>query len=268
MPTAKVSTKDQPAEREHSRPSKKRTKRSKSFDTSKLADEVFESVDGLFGFTTVLGLPEDMARDLARDIVEVVASSYSSKPDPESLIKRIKRNVKVLNEHVVAKLLEILEKPTPQQLEYIITRGGKAIVAEAERLYKLTLEYSMETLVDVLRYNWNTYRGRGLVECPKCGFNAVAPDRCCMICGHVVTEEYLRSVLKFDEKFALYLKTASVAELNDVMQLGYLLVGEKGVYSPRSQRARAENPVIYVIQLRRQELSKILEEVNTRDLPV
>lgn len=183
-------------------------------------------------------------------------------------MKRIKRNIKALNEYVAAKLLELLEKPTPQQLEYIVTKGGKTITAETERLYKLSLEYGLDTLVDILRSSWNTYRGQGLVECPKCGFNAVSPDRSCMICGHLVAEDYLRSVLNFDEKFEFYLKTSSVAELNDVAQLGYLLVGERGVYSPRSSRARAENRVLYVIQLRRQELSKIIEEVNSRELPV
>lgn len=247
---------------------KKKTRKTKTIDVGNLTEAVFEHVDAIFGFTTILGMSRDQAFEFAREIVELIASGYSSKPDPEAVIKKIKRNQKSLFEHVVARLLELIEKPTPQQLEYIITNGGKALLSETGKLYKLSVLYGMEELVDILRHVWNTNRGRGFVTCPKCCFNAIAPDRCCLICNYIVPEDYLRAVLGFDEKFNMYLKTASVAELNEVLQFGYVLLAEKGIYHPRSRRAMLENHVVYIVYLRKPEISRIIEEVNSRDLQV
>lgn len=234
----------------------------------KLAEEVFEHVDGIFGLTTVLELPRELAFKISKEVVELVASAYSSKPSPETLIKRIKRDRKTLFEVVVSKVLELVEKPTPRQLEYIVANGGRALLGEVEKLYKLAVAYKMDSAIEVLKHVWNTYRGKGFVECPRCGFNAVSPERYCIICGYVVSEDYLRAALGFEEKFNAYLKTASIAELNDVLKLGYVLVGEKGVYSPNSQRARLENPILYIVYLRKSEISRLLEEASSRELPI
>jgi hypothetical protein len=229
---------------------------------------VFEQVDSIFGLTTVLGLSREAAFEVVKEVVAPIASSYASKPSAEAIIKRIKRSSDQLSEVVVSKILELVDKPTPQQLEYIIARGRRAVLPEAQKLYKLAIAYKMEDAVNTLRYTWNTYMGKGFVTCPKCGFNAVTPDGYCTICGYVVSSNYIRSALGFDEKFNTFLKTASVAELNEVLQFGYVLVGERGIYSPRSKRASTENPVLYPISLRKSEISQIIEEISSRKLPI
>lgn len=153
-------------------------------------------------------------------------------------------------------------------MEFIAIYGGKIALSEMEKLYKLAVNYSREDIVNSLRHAWNSVGPKGMVTCPKCGFNSISTDKSCLICGAVVSDEYIKSSLDFNEKFELYLKTASVAEINETLQLGYVLLGKKGVYSPRSHRAKVENPVIYIIYLRQNELSRLVEELTTRDADI
>ncbi|MEM4903356.1 MAG: hypothetical protein QXL28_00080 [Desulfurococcaceae archaeon] len=231
----------------------------------KLVEDVFDYVDSTFTLTSELSLSIEKAREIVREIVESVVAGYSSRPSAESVVKKIKKNAGVFSELIASKLLE-LDKLTPSQLEFAVTHGGKTVLSEAEKLYKLALRYGREDLIAALRHTWNTSGPRGLLECSRCGFNSITPDKVCLICGHAVTDDYIRESLSFEEKFEVYLKTASVAELNEALQFGYLLLGKRGVYSPRSRRARVENPVIYVVYLKQHELSRILEEVHSREL--
>ena len=234
----------------------------------KLVEEVYDSMCALLSLTSDLNIPREVSKQIIREIVEMIASEYSSRPSADTILKKAKRNLPALFEHTVSRLLELLKKPTPQQLEYIILHGSKSLIPEVEKLYKLAMSYERHDLIDQLKYTWNTHGPKGMVECPKCGFNAITPDNSCYVCGYVVTEEYIKKALGFDEKFELYVKTASVAELNETLRYGYVLVSEKGVYYPRSQRARTENPILYSIHLNRSEISKIVEEINSRDLQV
>lgn len=203
-----------------------------------------------------------------REIVENIAAGYSSRPTREMIVKKAKRMANVFSEFIAHKILEESTDLTPSQLEYVILRGGRAALSEASRLYKIAVKMGREDLVSHLRYLWNTQGPKGMLECPNCGFKAIAPDRSCMICGKVVSEDYIREQLSFNDKFEIYIKTSSVAELNEALNHGYLLLGERGVYSPRSPRARIENPVVYIIYMRRNEVSRIIEEVNSRQLPI
>jgi hypothetical protein len=243
-------------------------KRATSINIDKLLDEVFEQVDSMFALTSDLQLPPEKAREIVKELVENIAAGYSSKPSGEAIVKKIKKNQNIISEYIASKILSESDKLTPSQLEFAIMRGGRAVLSEVDRLYKLATHQGREDLVSLLRHAWNTYGPKGMIECPMCGFNAISPDRNCLTCGATVSEEYVRKTLGFDEKFELYLKTASVAELNELLQLGQVLVGEKGVYSPRSRKARLENPVVYVVYLKNSEISRIIEEINSRDLPI
>lgn len=218
--------------------------------------------------TSELELPVDKTRGIIREIVEIIASGYSSKPSKEAIIKKARRFINQFYEYIVSRVLDELNDLSEKQLEYVITRGGRALLSEASRLYSQARKYNREDLIDILRDVWNTSGHRELIECPRCGFKSVLPDRNCLICGYSVPEDYVRRSLNFEEKFSLYVKSASIAELNDTLQHGYVLVGNRGVYCPRSMRARKENTILYPVYLRRNEISIILEEMHSRELPV
>lgn len=252
------------------RVTRKTTKRArvKEHDIDKLLDEIFSQVDSIFSLTTYLGLSPDKAREVVREILDNVVSSYSSRPSTEAVLKKIKRNADIISEYIASKLLELEDKLSINQLEFIVLKGGRSALKEAERLFKLALKYSRDDIVSALRNLWNISGPRGLLECPKCGFNSITPERICLICGNIVKDEYIRERLSFSDKFETYLKTASVAELNETMQAGFILLGERGIYSPRSRKARIENPIVYVIYLNPAELSRIVEEIGSRELSI
>lgn len=241
-------------------------KKTQSIDIEKLVEETFDQVDSMFSLTSELGLSWEKAREIVKELIEIISSGYSSKPSPESIIKKIKRNASIFSEYIASKLIEI-ERPTIGQLEFIIIKGGRVALLDPGRLYKLATQYNREDLIALLRYNWNTHGSRGMIECPKCGFNSITSDKTCNICGYGVTDDYIKKSLNFQDKFEVYLKSASVAELNEVLQLGFVLLGELGIYSPKSTRVRIEN-IVYAVNLKRSEISKILDEVHSRSIPI
>ena len=269
-PTTKYSSKQKSKEAGEGKTTKKTTKKKTktSFNIDALVSEVFDQLNALFSLTSDLQLPEEKARELIKEIVDQIASSYSSRPTGEMIVKKAKKYLNILNEYVASRILSELENLTPTQLEYVITRGGRAVIPEASRLYNLAVKTGREDLVETLRYVWNKQGPRGMIECPSCGFNAIGPDRSCVVCGKLAPEDYIKRRLNFAEKFEVFLKNASIAELNEVLNYGYVLLGERGIYNPRSQRARLENPVVYIVYLNRVEQSRVIEEVNSRELPI
>lgn len=248
-------------------PEKKTRKKRIEIDVEKIVDEVFDQVDFMFSMTRDLNLDHGFAREIVKELVEKITAGYTSKPSSESILKKIKRYYNVFSEYIASKIIEEVNTLTPSQLEFVVMKGGKAVVSDINRLYNQALRYDRRDLIDTLRYNWNTHGPRGMVSCPRCGFNAISPEKTCIVCGEVVVEDYIRRELGFREKFELYVKTASLAELNETLQFGYVLLGERGVYPPRSRRARLENSVLYPIYLKRSDISRIIEEADSRDIP-
>ncbi len=170
---------------------------------------------------------------------------------------------------IVNKLLEELADFNDEQLEFIVYNGGRAVVPEISRIYELLKKKGREDLISYLEYVWEKYGNPTPVKCPKCGFRAVVPDYSCLICGYVVSEEYIRKVLGFNEKFKEYVENASAAELRDIAQLGYVLVGENGVFSPRYRHKLVfERKYFYPIYLKAHEYTLIYDELSKRKIEI
>ncbi len=193
----------------------------------------------------------------------------STKPKLDAVLKKIKRYRDKVSALISVMLLENLKNLNEEQLEFIVQSGGQLIVPEISRLYALLKKIGRNDLISYLEYVWEKYGRPSPVRCPKCGFRAIMPDFTCHICGHVVNEEYVRRELNFKEKFKMYVEQASVAELRDVMELGYVLVGEDGVKSPRyKHKLLFEKKYYYPIYLKRKDIALILEEISKRRIEV
>lgn len=213
-----------------------------------------------------MGIGESIIRDILREVVEAIVSGYSSKPSAEAIIKRVKRSLPQVAEFVAGRLLSSVNKLSEPVLEYVVRYGGRALIPEMNRLYGLAFKLKREDLIGQLMYAWNKYGPRGLVECPRCGFRAIAPDNSCLVCNNVVTDSYIKKALNFDEKFSIYVKTASIAELREVLNYGYVLLSDSGIFYPKSSALR-RGDVFYPIHLTSKEVSLIIEEINSRDQP-
>ncbi len=214
-----------------------------------------------------LEIDDKIKQEIAKDVLNMIITSTSYKPSPDVIVKRIQRHIKDLYKIVAYRILESGLKPTPQQLDFIVSYGEEVLVPHISELYKLAKEYGKDYVVSMLQYVWEKHGKPSPIECPKCGFRAIMPDFSCLICGYVVTEDYIREKLNFEEKFKEYVAMASVAELKEVLDLGYVLVSEIDIKSPK-ERIDMTSKIYYPIYLRSRETSLIIEEINSRKLPI
>ncbi len=248
------------------RRSKRRKRKVKTIDIGSIADKYFVELSEALGLS-VLNLGEKLEREIVRAVLDAIITSSSYKPSLDTLIKRIARHRKKLNKLISAIMLDSIQQLTPEQMEFIISYGEEVVVPYVPELYARARQLGREDLIGFLQYIWEKYGRPTPVQCPRCGFRAITPDLSCYVCGYVVTEDYIRERLEFDTKFREYITAASVAELREIMNIGFVLVSDVEIRSPRS-KIDPSIRTYYPIYLRPSEYSQILEEIHSRDLRI
>ncbi len=245
---------------------KRRKKRAKVVDIKALAlqyrDELIEALG-----IEYLGLRDSVLDDIVKDVLDAIVTSSSYKPSLDTLIKRINRYRKQLNKLIAARIIEDTDKLNEQQIEFVVYYGEEAIVQHIPDLYRVVKKIGREDLLDMLKYVWEKYGKPTPLSCPRCGFRTVMPNLSCMVCGYVVSEDYVRESIGFSEKFIEFLKNSSIAVLREVLDIGYVLVSDIDVRSPR-ERVDTFIRYYYPIYLRSSEFSAIIEEIGSRKIPI
>lgn len=235
---------------------------------NKLVESFYEELYSYLGLDT-LNIPDNLAHKIIYEILDMLYGGLSSKPKLDAVLKKIKRYREKIYGIISYMLLENLKDLSEEQLEFIVYNGGQFLVRDISHLYMLLKKISRNDLITYLEYIWEKYGNPSPIKCPKCGFRAIMPDFTCNICGYVVSEEYIRREIGFDEKFKIYVEQASVAELRDVMDLGYVLVGENGIKSPRyKHKLSFEKKYYYPIYLKRKDVVLIMEEISRRKIEI
>jgi len=244
----------------------RRKKKAKTIDLKALAQQYRDGIIEALGID-YLGLKPSLMDEIVRDILDAVITSTSYKPSLDTIVKRINRYRRRLYKIVAAKILEDTSRLSEQQVEFIIAYGEEVAAQYVSELYRAIKSIGREDLVDALRYIWEKYGRPTPVSCPKCGFRAVMPDLSCLVCGYVVTEDYVREAIGFNEKFELFLKNSSVAVLQQVLDLGFVVVSDVDIRSPR-EKIDTFIRYYYPVYLKPNELSAILEEISSRKIKV
>ncbi|MET1160636.1 MAG: hypothetical protein ABWW65_06720 [Thermoprotei archaeon] len=240
----------------------------KRLDTHKLASQVYDDVKTFLGLD-MLGLPDDISREIVYEVIDTLYGEASSKPKIDAILKKIKRFREHVDYIIASKILERIKEPNDVQLEFLVQSGGRAIIPEISRIYKLIIKRGRRDLLPYLEAIWEKHGFPSPVKCPKCGFRAIMPDFSCYICGYVVTEEYIRKELNFEEKLKTYVESASVAELRDVLELGYVLLSEDGIYSPRYRHKLSfEKKIFYPVSLKSRDRLIISEAMSNRKIEI
>jgi len=246
----------------------RRKSKRREIDVESLAEEYFNDLYSYLGLDT-LGVERQVAVKIIGEVLSMLYEGASSKPALDAVLKKIRRFRDSVNAVIAKWLLETVKEPTPEQLEFIVTSGGRLVVPEISRLFSIIKKTGRADLLSHLEALWEKYGHPTPVRCPKCGFRAVMPDYSCAVCGYVVSDEYVKRELNFAEKFKEYISRASVAELRDVADLGFVLLGEDGVVNPRyGHKLLAEGKYLYTVYLKQQEISTILEEISQRKLEI
>jgi len=228
-----------------------------------LLAQYFDEVSEALGLKDLVS-NEGFQREIVREVLELIVHSTTSKPSIDVLLRRIESNRKSINKLISTKILESTSKFTAEQLNFIISYGEEAVIPFISEIYKELIKSGRIELIDALKYVWEKYGRPTLVQCPKCGFRSVMPDYSCTICGYSVTENYVREQLSFSALFEDYVRTASIAELREVLDAGFVIVSESGLYSPRS-KAVSSLKTFYPIYLVGKEISFIISEMSSRE---
>ncbi|ABN70357.1 conserved hypothetical protein [Staphylothermus marinus F1] len=247
------------------KPRKKKRRKKKILDLDSLAKKLVQDISEYTGMNT-LQLPDKLKQKITREILDIVITSTSYKPSTDTILKRISRNRELINMIIAARMLEELNEFTDEQLEFIVYYGKRMIIPEISRLYRILIKKNRKDLISYLQYVWEKYGRPSPVKCPKCGFNAIMPDYTCYICGYTVTESYIREQISFEEKLREFIKEASVAELLEVLEYGFVFVSREGIKTPKSKIDPSK--IYYQIYLKPKDKALIKEEISNRKIPV
>ncbi len=182
-----------------------------------------------------LGLSDEELQEVLGPILEMLVGDVSYKPKVEQLVKRVQRYYDNIAELISMNLLRVREKLTVEQLEYVVAYGRRAVAANIQRLYEEAKRLNRTDLIPQLRYLWEEYGRPTPIPCPRCGFRAVTPDLTCFVCGAVLSEKEIREAVDFDVVFREFLETATIEELRETLERGYVLLGET-VKPPTARR--------------------------------
>ncbi len=188
-----------------------------------------------------LGLSREEWLDVLRDILVELYGSTGSYKSAEDVAKRFTRSSERVLPVVAARLSQLLEKPSAEQLEFVVANIGDAVLELAPRIYGWTAELKRDDLLGVLRYRWRVAWTRARtpvlpVECPRCGFNSLMPDLTCLVCGASVSERELKASIDFAARLGEFLSRADCSELGSMVKHDYVLINDIEVKPPSSGR--------------------------------
>jgi hypothetical protein len=211
-----------------------------------------------------LGLGRDKWLEVLRDILEELYGSTSSYKSAEDVAKRLVRNADRVYPVIASRLAYVLEKPTADQLEFIVSNIGEAVLDLAPKLYRLTVEVGREDLLGVLRYKWASTWSKLRtpilpVRCPRCGFNSVMPDLNCAVCGALLSEREVKSSVDLARRLEELAGGMPCSELGSLLRYDYVLVNDLEVKPPSSNRL-AVDVEVYLGREEKSLLKRIYEE--------
>lgn len=211
-----------------------------------------------------LGLSRDMWLEVLRDILEELYGSTTSYKSAEDVAKRLIRNSDRVYPVIASRLAYVLEKPTADQLEFIVSNVGDAVLDLAPRLYRWTLEAGREDLLGTLRYKWASTWSRLRtpvlpVRCPRCGFNSVMPDLSCTVCGALLSEREVKVSVDLVRRLEELARSMTCSELGNLLRYDYVLVNDLEVKPPSASRLVVDVEV-YLGREEKNLLKKVYEE--------
>ncbi len=187
-----------------------------------------------------LELKEDEYTLLLTRIVDILRGE-SSALDIDTIARRFRRNIEYVYSIIATILLELREKLSIQQLEFVVNYINDAVLGYAPRLYKEAIELSRNDLIERLKETWRKWwlvkRHPILpVTCPICGFSSLMPDMTCIVCGSMVSEKQLKEYINFSDLLKEFVKSSDVENIKKAISYGYVYVNSLGIKAPSEQR--------------------------------
>ncbi len=191
----------------------------------------FVSLTGL----DILGLSEKQYKELLSDIIIELYGSLASYSNVKVVAKRYLRARDKINEVIAARLAFMVDKLSPEQLEFIVFNiSVNTALSVIPHIYGFLKKLKRNDLLDVLRVKWrNSWLKKKYVvlppQCPCCGFNSLMRDLNCLVCGALVSEKDIVSSKDFKTKFVELVKTLDCEELKKMLKHDIVLYNDSEV---------------------------------------
>ncbi len=240
------------------RTSRASRRRGFKLDVESVSAEVARQVAERLGLD-YYGLSPSDIRDLVADIVQGIAANRSTKPSIESLVKNIMRNKEAFLKGVAAKLVERGPPYSVEQLELIVSAAPEVAGRAAPMLYHEAKRLGADHIVEALRDLWNRYGRPTPIKCPRCGFNAVAPDLTCIVCGASLSEEEVKESIGFEGMLESFARRSPPQLVREALRAGYVVVDNE-VKPPSLWRPGEYGIQLFLSRRERLLLERILRE--------
>lgn len=210
-----------------------------------------------------LGLSDDVVGDrVLRDVLEPIVFDIAgrvSRPNPESIAKRVILMRDQFLKGVAARLLEFGEELTREQLEFVLVYAPDLAGKAAPLLYDIAVRLGALDLVEGLRDLWEAYGRPTAARCPRCGFKALGPDLACLVCGASISEEELKRSIGFEDMLKRFAKSAPRRLVEEVLAVGYVYYEDGALKAP----SEPQGPHAVRLVLGRREREKLRAMLTT-----
>jgi len=203
----------------------------------------------------VYGIRLEEVREVLQDAAISVAEGMS-RPDPESVARRVLGNREVIVKAVASWLLERGSLDSESKIEFIVSNAPEVAGRAAPRIYYEASSRSLGHVIDSLRDLWLAYGNPTPVVCPRCRFNSVTPDLHCMVCGSSLGEDEVKEANGFAEKLRVFGEREREELVEEAIASGMVYLDHE--IRPPSMRGKGYALPLYLSRRERLLLASIL----------
>lgn len=241
MPRRKAEKKETEESKQEGKQQKKKIKKEKFIDAEALLDEYLDEMINGLGLS-FLNLSREEYKELIKEPFISAVGEVKTKPKSSTILNRLLANRDGIMEFLAMKLIRLIdiENLSDDQLEFVVYNTKRGIISLAPRLYSILKNRNRQDLIEILKYNWNSYGIVSPISCPRCGFNSVMPDMVCKVCEYEMSMKELKSQIDVI-KILTDLKDISLEDFKEILTAGYFYYTPEGPVAP-SKLKRTNNP--------------------------
>jgi len=203
------------------------------------------------------GIDDRILRDVLEPIVMDIIQQVS-RPNPDSIVKRILAGRQQFLKGLAARLLELGDELRREHLDFILMYAPEIAGKAAPLLYHVAVKAGAEDAVEALRDLWVSYGAPTKAPCPRCGFKALTPDYSCLVCGASVSEDEFKVYVGF-RVLLRRLAARSPMLAREAARAGYVYYEDGEVKAPSEPRSDQAIQV-YLSRVEKEELLAAADE--------
>jgi len=240
----------------------RRAAKKKEFDLEEWVSERLDEISSRLGLD-ILGLSREELLTILTKITEIVLGE--SRPDVDTIVKRIRRNEDRIRPLIALGILELRESLNEEQLEYVASALGPWILSYAGKLYREAKRLGRNEYLTAARFEWNRQwmiqRDKSLPpECLVCGFNSLMPDYTCLVCGSTLSMKAIAEHYRLEEYLENMARKGDIEGLKRILDSGYVLISSTGIKIPGRDLKEKYDLELHLTTTMREKIKNLIEQ--------